>query len=236
MAISKGSLSQMLHAFEDKLEDLQGNDIESSTDILGTMYEDLDGSVLGEIGSQASYEELKSLYERLHDDDPIVNQYDTFEDWLDDTESSGYLRKIGSSFDYPDDLEDLENGEYESHMTEPVKGSIAAAPEFDMLDKSTIQASDEDEFNEWLWAFERELESEIIGRHNCVDYVEFDELDDGLSMTVAFNTPDGEFNLNDYDIPFDDLTQDDELLSDDVDMVADTVDIDLDEFDVDDDE
>ena len=42
------------------------------------------------------------------------------------------------------------------------------------------------------------------------------------------------YNLNDYDIPFDDLTQDDELLSDDVDMVADTVDVDLDEFDVDD--
>ena len=167
MAVAKGSLSQMLNAFEDKLEDLEGNDIESS-------------------------------------------------------------------FDYPDDLEDLENGEYESHMTEPVNASVPTKPEFDILEKSTIEASDEDEFNSWLWEFENSLESEIIGRHSCVDYVEFDEVDGVLSMTVAFYSPDGEFNLNDYDIPVDDLTQDDELLSDDVDMVADIVDIDLDEFDVDD--
>ena len=36
--------------------------------------------------------------------------------------------EVESSFIYPDDLEDLENGEYESHVTEPVNASAVVRP------------------------------------------------------------------------------------------------------------
>lgn len=48
----------------------------------------------------------------------------------------GELEGIGidSSFDYPDDLEDLENGEYESHVTEPINSSVS----YDDLDGEDV--------------------------------------------------------------------------------------------------
>lgn len=59
---------------------------------------------------------------------------------------------IDSSFDYPDDLEDLENGEYESHATEPVNASVdgptqevlnfLASKGYDTSDKSVINYAD----------------------------------------------------------------------------------------------
>jgi hypothetical protein len=57
--------------------------------------------------------------------DPCVMDYDSYESWRDDTVNNGYLRRVGSSFDYPDDLIDLENGEYVSHMAEPVNAAIS---------------------------------------------------------------------------------------------------------------
>lgn len=41
--------------------------------------------------------------------------------------------EVESSFVYPDDLEDLENGEYESHVTEPINASVDLTSE-DIVD------------------------------------------------------------------------------------------------------
>lgn len=38
-------------------------------------------------------------------------------------ELTGNTEQVDSSFVYPEDLEDLENGEYESHMTEPINAA-----------------------------------------------------------------------------------------------------------------
>ena len=48
----------------------------------------------------------------------IANMLNAFNDRIDELENG-----LEASFDYPDDLEDLENGEYESHMTEPIEGA-----------------------------------------------------------------------------------------------------------------
>lgn len=41
---------------------------------------------------------------------------------------------VNSSFVYPEDLEDLENGEYESHVTEPINAATAEPTFDDILD------------------------------------------------------------------------------------------------------
>lgn len=67
-------------------------------------------------------------------------------------ELSGSQGDVDSSFDYPDDLVDLENGEYESHATEPVNASVdgptqevlnfLASKGYDTSDKSVINYAD----------------------------------------------------------------------------------------------
>lgn len=48
----------------------------------------------------------------------VMDMLDAFNDRIHQLESG-----LEASFDYPDDLEDLENGEYESHMAEPIEGA-----------------------------------------------------------------------------------------------------------------
>lgn len=58
-----------------------------------TMYEDVDG-IFDDVGSKMSREQLEDLYHDLHDDDPVVQAYDTFEAWLKDSVGHGYLREV----------------------------------------------------------------------------------------------------------------------------------------------
>lgn len=70
--------------------------IKSSKVVSSTMYEDLDGCIVGK-GKKTSLEDLKTMYEDLHKYDPVINQYDSFEDWMKDNVDNGYLREIVSS-------------------------------------------------------------------------------------------------------------------------------------------
>ena len=216
----RGSLEQFMNVVRNRIEDLSGEPVESSfkypedmedlengeyeshvtepvnasESVQSAMYQDMDGSTLGDIGTTATEEELRRLYDEWHDSDPVVSEYDSFEDWLDDTVNNGYLKKIAGS------------------------ETVEAAEE------------DDDEFDEnadYIQALIGDLESEIVGRHgDVIESIVFDDDDETLYMTVTFEH-NGETSINDYEIPFEDLSMDPESMEDDVNYIADQVDVDM---------
>lgn len=220
----RGSLEQFMNVVRNRIEDLSGEPVESSfkypedmedlengeyeshvtepvnaaESVQSAMYQDMDGSTLGDIGTTATEEELRRLYDELHDSDPVVSDYESFEDWLDDTVNSGYLKKIAGS------------------------ESVEAAEEDD---------DEYDENAEYIQTLIGDLESEIVGRHgDVIESIVFDDDDETLYMTVTFEY-NGETSINDYEIPFEDLSMDPESMEDDVNYIADQVDVDLSDLD-----
>lgn len=220
----RGSLEQFMNVVRNRIEDLSGEPVESSfkypedmedlengeyeshvtepvnaaESVQSAMYQDMDGSTLGDIGTTATEEELRRLYDELHDSDPVVSDYDSFEDWLDDTVNNGYLKKIAGS------------------------ESVEAAEEDD---------DEYDENAEYIQTLIGDLESEIVGRHgDVIESIVFDDDDETLYMTVTFEY-NGETSINDYEIPFEDLSMDPESMEDDVNYIADQVDVDLSDMD-----
>lgn len=133
---------------------------------------------------------------------------------------------VESSFKYPEDMEDLENGEYESHVTEPVSASESVELAEDVDDDDEY-----DENAEYIQTLIGDLESEIVGRHgDVIESIVFDDDDETLYMTVTFEY-NGETSINDYEIPFEDLSMDPESMEDDVNYIADQVDVDMSDLD-----
>lgn len=217
----RGSLEQFMNVVRNRIEDLSGEPVESSfkypedmedlengeyeshvtepvnasESVQSAMYQDMDGSTLGDIGTTATEEELRRLYDEWHDSDPVVSEYDSFEDWLDDTVNNGYLKKIAGS------------------------ESVEAAEEDD--------EDDYDENADYIQTLIGDLESEIVGRHgDVIESIVFDDDDETLYMTVTFEY-NGETSINDYEIPFEDLSMDPESMEDDVNYIADQVDVDM---------
>ena len=134
---SKGSPQELEMLVENRIAELEDRDIAEATDIeagrfsnrtigmnwKNDLYLDVDGTIIGD-GKTIHIDDLESMYNDMHDYDPCVQVYDSFDDWLHDTVNNGYLKPVEASFVYPDDLEDLENGEYESHVTEPINESF----------------------------------------------------------------------------------------------------------------
>lgn len=220
----RGSLEQFMNVVRNRIEDLSGEPVESSfkypedmedlengeyeshvtepvnaaESVQSAMYQDMDGSTLGDIGTTATEEELRRLYDELHDSDPVVSDYESFEDWLDDTVNNGYLKKIAGS------------------------ESVEAAEEDD---------DEYDENAEYIQTLIGDLESEIVGRHgDVIESIVFDDDDETLYMTVTFEY-NGETSINDYEIPFEDLSMDPESMEDDVNYIADQVDVDMSDLD-----
>lgn len=216
----RGSLEQFMNVVRNRIEDLSGEPVESSfkypedmedlengeyeshvtepvnasESVQSAMYQDMDGSTLGDIGTTATEEELRRLYDEWHDSDPVVSEYDSFEDWLDDTVNNGYLKRIAGS------------------------ETVEAAEEDD---------DEYDENAEYIQALIGDLESEIVGRHgDVIESIVFDDDDETLYMTVTFEH-NGETSINDYEIPFEDLSMDPESMEDDVNYIADQVDVDM---------
>lgn len=222
----RGSLEQFMNVVRNRIEDLSGEPVESSfkypedmedlengeyeshvtepvnasESVQSAMYQDMDGSTLGDIGTTATEEELRRLYDELHDSDPVVSDYDSFEDWLYDTVNNGYLKKIAGS------------------------ESVESAEDVD----------DDDEYDEnaeYIQTLIGDLESEIVGRHgDVIESIVFDDDDETLYMTVTFEY-NGETSINDYEIPFEDLSMDPESMEDDVNYIADQVDVDMSDLD-----
>ena len=58
------------------------------------VYECMDDYTIGDKGQWMDEEELEIFYDQMKEDDPVVQEYDSFEAWLEDTVQNGYLRKV----------------------------------------------------------------------------------------------------------------------------------------------
>lgn len=94
--------------------DDEGSNVNSATNTCGVaakpvvgaevLYVD-DGGVLGEPGAQYTYDELEEIYLDNHEDDPVMEEYDSFDYWFKDTKP--YLRVIKSSSQIKADLSEV---------------------------------------------------------------------------------------------------------------------------------
>lgn len=88
-ASSKG-IHEMLNAFEDKLEEVGGStQVQAAYD---PEYKDVGGG-FGEPGAVYKYSEIKQYWDEDHDSDPVLQEYDSFEDWWNDTREN-YLQEV----------------------------------------------------------------------------------------------------------------------------------------------
>ncbi len=120
VAVSKGrrqfitaasaSADEMLNAFESKLQQLAGNDIETSTDVTCNQYIDTDG-MFGEPGAVITDEFMQQYWDDEYENDPSLQEYGSFEEWKADT--LPWLSRIDANTEEVD--EDLEpvNGEFD---------------------------------------------------------------------------------------------------------------------------
>lgn len=84
-----------------KVDDITGCDKITSSYNIADYYIDNDGSLTGASGSILSYEDLVNIWETNHLSDPVVSEFNTFEDWLNTTIRNGYI----SPQDKEDDIE-----------------------------------------------------------------------------------------------------------------------------------
>ena len=103
------SIEEMLAAFEDRIDELDANSSEkvmcgSKFDYTSALknvpigssdyhrfYKDVDGG-FGEAGATYSLEEIKKYWNQEHDNDYSLAEYDSFEDWWNDTK--GWLEEV----------------------------------------------------------------------------------------------------------------------------------------------
>ena len=58
-------------------------------------YLDSEGCFTGEIDGEITTKELYDIYTADRDSDPVVGQYDSFDDWMADSIDNGYLKPVG---------------------------------------------------------------------------------------------------------------------------------------------
>lgn len=80
---SKGSAMDMLDAMKDALNDA-GVSASSSVKASGRVFHDTSG-IFGYPGSTIEESELREYWESNYDDDPILQQYESYDEWLKDS-------------------------------------------------------------------------------------------------------------------------------------------------------
>ena len=139
--VKASSTIQMLYAFEAKLAEMEGTDVESATDVRCTAdlqllhedgydnYIDTDGSYTGVPGSSVSLFELKNYWNDFYNDDPLLNEEylpEEGERWLADTLS--HMQKVvEESTDIDASTDEI------SDELEPVSGQEDATDDIFML-------------------------------------------------------------------------------------------------------
>lgn len=95
MKISRGTPEQFLNAVRRQIEYLDGDNVEACDNIMSSydMYEDCDGSLVGR-GKRISRDDLINIWKANHNSDPCMSQYDTFDEWIDDTRNNGYIKPV----------------------------------------------------------------------------------------------------------------------------------------------
>ena len=105
----------------------------------------------------------------------IDKMLDAFNDRIDELQMG-----VDSSFDYPDDLEDLENGEYESHAAEPIEAEVDLDKLWEIADRynssSPLSGDWDSETDHEMNAISKELGvSKDKAKQLMIDELGFDE-------------------------------------------------------------
>lgn len=83
--VKAASAAKMLDAFENKLAEMQNNDVESATDVSCSEWIDTDGLMTGEPGQVVTDADLQRYWDSEHNNDPVLMEYDDYDDWYRDT-------------------------------------------------------------------------------------------------------------------------------------------------------
>ena len=81
--IKCASLSDMLDAFESRIYELEGDQYLTSA-----TYIDVDGNFGGEPGAKYTDADIRDYWDKEHDSDPILMEYDSFEEWWNESKDS----------------------------------------------------------------------------------------------------------------------------------------------------
>ena len=116
MKISRtSSIQNMLDAFNSRISQLSNEEEIVSSTVIATsskMYSDVGGGFGGNDGQLYSERDLRSIWDRDHDDDPCMEEYSSYEAWMDDNINNGWLKEVDagcheSTEEIDDNLEDV---------------------------------------------------------------------------------------------------------------------------------
>ena len=139
---------QMLDAFQNRIEQLGGDvNVTSSTSIACTTYVDEQG-VLGEVGATYTDHDLMEIWESEHEGDPSMMEYDSYDDWYDDTIQ--WLKEVDE--DVYGGCHGTSTKSSETEIDEDLEDVTGEEDLMEELDSEFIESSDDIE-----WSFDPEL-------------------------------------------------------------------------------
>lgn len=82
--VVKGTPEQFLHQVENRIAELGGDVAACSKVTAAETYQDVSG-IMGEMGDTWTVKELREYWDREQMNDPVLSEYASFDDWLEDT-------------------------------------------------------------------------------------------------------------------------------------------------------
>lgn len=207
MAKTHGTMDQFEAQVRARISELDPTEsVESATNTCGiaakpdvvkgaTYYVDTQG-MLGEPGQQYDYDQLWEIWDDNHEDDPVMDEYDSFDYWLRDTVKWFDVIQADTSLDsIPDELTVTIEGSTLDDIDEcddPImSGSILYGEYGQMLidDEEALR----DQYDEGELAPSEIVES--LGYVAQDDHVYIKDLGDGCNMVFDFT----KYNMGDDD-------------------------------------
>lgn len=199
---SKGTPEQFLNAVKNRIASLRGDPVESASGVDKATQEVLD--FLESKGYDVSNKQVKNYADAVAEYVDMVREAQgnyTMQEWYSDTKSN-----------YPEELEDL-----------PImEASRGQGLRFDKVTHDTVEASEDDEYGmeyNYIYDLQAQVDRMLEGE---VDSTVWDDDEDQMYLTVTFLGD----NINDYEIPYEDLSDD---IEEDAAYIVNTVLADLDE-------
>lgn len=90
-----GSPEQLVDALNARISEL-GGDVEACGRVNSATYRDTQGCFT-DVGGEVTTEDLRRIYDDDHDTDPVIRQYNSFDEWFNDSLNNGYLEKVESA-------------------------------------------------------------------------------------------------------------------------------------------
>jgi len=114
--IKAATLEDMIDAFENRINEL---DASACDKITSTTWIDVDGG-FGEVGAKYTDEEIRDYWDKEQDNDPVLKEYKSFEEWWADTKQWFKEDVEGCGVTGADDLDTAWDSYYGSDNAEIV--------------------------------------------------------------------------------------------------------------------